>query len=258
MRLAGRRVLITGAASGIGRATAELFAAEGAAVALVDRDAAGLESAAAACRAAVPPAMRARVVAIRADVAVERDVERAVIEAVGGVDGLDGVVNAAGVDLSAPLERTTSEEWARVLGVNLTGPFLVCRAALPALRDAGGGTIVNVASGAGLTPLPRRTAYCASKAGVVMLAKALAIEAAEAHVRVNAVCPGIVDTPMFRASWEGAPNPAAELETIKARYAMRRVAQPIEIARAILYLTSDESSFVTGAALAVDGGRTFH
>lgn len=253
MRLAGRRVLITGAASGIGRATAELFAKEGAALALVDRDGAGVEAVRNACHGEA-----GRYVALVADVAEPSAVEAAVAEAARALGGLDGVVNSAGVDLLAPLGETGPADWARVLAVNLTGPYLVCRAALPLLRAAGGGTIVNVASGAALSPLPNRTAYCASKAGLVMFGKALAIEAAADHVRVNAVCPGIVDTPMFRASFEGAADPAAEFERIRARYALRRVAEPIEIARAILYLTSAESSFVTGAALAVDGGRTFH
>jgi NAD(P)-dependent dehydrogenase (short-subunit alcohol dehydrogenase family) len=244
MRLAGRRVLITGAASGIGRATAELFAQEGAALALVDRHAAGGEA--------------GGHVTLTADVADESAVRRVVAEAVSALGGLDGVVNSAGVDLLSPLGDTGPADWAHVLAVNLTGPYLVCRAALPALRAAGGGTIVNVASGAALRPLPNRTAYCASKAGLVMFGKSLAIEAAADNVRVNAVCPGIVDTPMFRASVERAADPEAELERIKDRYVIRRVAEPIEIARAVLYLTSAESSFVTGAALAVDGGRTFH
>ncbi len=253
MRLEGRRVLVTGAASGIGRATAELFAREGAALALVDRDAAGLETARVACQG---PA--GRYLALPADVGAAAEVERAVAEAARVLGGLDGVVNSAGVDLLAPLVETDLADWARALAVNLTGPFLVCRAALPALRAAGGGTIVNIASGAALRPLPMRTAYCASKAGLVMFGKALAIEAAADGIRVNAVCPGIVDTPMFRASFEGTADPAAELAAIKDRYAIGRVAEPVEIAHAVLYLSCAESSYVTGSALAVDGGRTFH
>lgn len=249
MRLVGRRVLITGAASGIGRATADLFVREGAGVALIDRDAPALEAARAGCGAAA---------ALPADVADGEAVERVVAQAARSLGGLDGVVNCAGIDLVAPLSETGPADWARVLAVNLTGPYLVCRAALPRLEAAGGGTIVNVASGAALRPLGDRSAYCASKAGLVMFGKALAIEVAAAGIRVNAVCPGIVDTPMFRASFEAAADPAAALEAIKDRYAIRRVAEPVEIARAVLFLTSTESSYVTGAALAVDGGRTFH
>jgi len=136
-----------------------------------------------------------------------------------------------------------------------------CRRA--AVRRGGGlglrgGTIVNVSSGAGLLPLAHRTAYCASKAGLQMAAKALAIEAAPFGIRVNTVCPGAVETDLFRSGIEAAPDAQAAYEAVRARYALRRIAGPPEIAAAILWLTSTESSYVTGAAIAVDGGRTFH
>ena len=172
--------------------------------------------------------------------------------------GLDGVVNAAGIDLIADLEAMTLAEWSRVLAVNLTGPMLVMQAACPHLRAAGGGTIVNVSSGAGLSPLKHRTAYCASKAGLQMSSKAVAMEAAEFGIRVNTVCPGAVETELFRSSIDHAPDPQAAYEAVRARYALQRIASPDEIAAAILWLTSAESSYVTGTAIAVDGGRTFH
>jgi NAD(P)-dependent dehydrogenase (short-subunit alcohol dehydrogenase family) len=150
------------------------------------------------------------------------------------------------------------EAWNRVLSVNLTGPMLVMRACYAHLKAAGRGTIVNVSSGAGLLPLPDRTAYCASKAGLQMASKALAMEAAPHGIRVNTVCPGAVETDLFRSGLENTPDPQAAYEAVRARYALRRIAGPEEIAAAILWLTSDESSFVTGTALAVDGGRTFH
>ena len=212
MRLAGRRVLVTGAASGIGLAIARLFQREGARVAALDRDEAALT------RTSVDGA-----VALVCDVAEERQVRAAVAQAAAALGGLDGVVNSAGIDLMRPFEQMTAEEWARVMAVDLTGPMLVCHAALPALKQAGRGTIVNIASGAALRPLEQRTAYCAAKAGLVMFA-----------------------------------DPEAELARILDRYVIKRPGQPDEIAQAALYLTSDESSFVTGAALAVDGGRTFH
>jgi NAD(P)-dependent dehydrogenase (short-subunit alcohol dehydrogenase family) len=240
-------VLVTGAASGIGLATARLFRQEGAAVAMLDRDEAGL------AKARVDGATT-----LVCDVADERQVRAAVAQAATALGGLDGVVNSAGIDLMRPFERMTSEEWARILAVDLTGPMLVCHAALPAMKQAGRGTIVNIASGAGLRPLEQRTAYCAAKAGLVMFGKTLAVDLAADRIRVNAVCPGIIDTPLFRSSWEGAADPEGELARILDRYVIRRPGEPEEIAQAALYLTSDESSFVTGAALAVDGGSTFH
>jgi NAD(P)-dependent dehydrogenase (short-subunit alcohol dehydrogenase family) len=247
VRLGGRRVLVTGAASGIGLAIARLFRKEGAGVAMLDRDGDGLRK-----------AQVEGTVTVTCDVAEERQVRAAVAEAAAALGGLDGVVNSAGIDLMRPFEQMTAAEWARVLAVDLTGPMLVCHAALPALRQAGRGTIVNIASGAALRPLEQRTAYCAAKAGLVMFGKTLAVDLAAHHIRVNAICPGIIDTPLFRASWEGAAEPEAELARILDRYVIKRPGEPDEIAQAALFLTSDESSFVTGAALAVDGGRTFH
>ena len=247
MRLGGRRVLVTGAASGIGLAVARLFQREGATIAMLDRDEVGLTKA--LVEGAVP---------LVCDVAEERQVRAAVAEAAASLGGLDGVVNSAGIDLMRPFEKMTAEEWARVMAVDLTGPMLVCHAALPALKRAGRGTIVNIASGAALRPLEQRTAYCAAKAGLVMFGKTLAVDLAAYNIRVNAICPGIIDTPLFRSSWAEAADPQAELGRILDRYVIKRPGQPDEIAHAALYLTSDESSFVTGAALAVDGGRTFH
>jgi len=245
VRLHNRRVLVTGAASGIGLAVSRLFTQEGAKVAMLDRDEARLSK-------------QAGAVALVCDVADEPRVRASVAEAASALGGLDGVVNCAGVDLMRPFEEMTTEEWTRVLTIDLTGPMLVCHAAVPLMKRAGRGTIVNVASGAGLRPLEHRTAYCTAKAGLVMFGKTLAMDLAPHNIRVNAICPGIIDTPMFRGSWEGAPDPQAELAKILDRYLIKRTGQPEEIAHAALYLTSDESSFVTGAALAVDGGRTFH
>ncbi len=248
MRLAGRSVLITGAASGIGLATAVMFQREGAKVALVDRDGGAIEAIGARLAAA----------AFQADVTDEAEIQCAVSTATTRLGGLDGIVNAAGVDLLRPFDEMSPSEWQAILSVNLTGPMLVCRAALPALKQAGRGTIVNIASGAALRPLEHRTAYCAAKAGLAMFSKALAIDLASINIRVNAVCPGIIDTPMFRASFESMPDPEAALAKILERFAIKQAGLPDDIAYAALYLTSDESSHVTGSALAVDGGRAFH
>ena len=140
--------------------------------------------------------------------------------------------------------------------------MLVARAAYPHLKAAGGGTIVNVSSAAGLSPLEHRVAYCASKAGLQMASKALAMEAAAFNIRVNVVCPGAVETDLFRSSFasafDGAADENAIREAVRSRYALHRIAEPEEIAAAIAWLSGAESSYVTGVALAVDGGRTFH
>jgi NAD(P)-dependent dehydrogenase (short-subunit alcohol dehydrogenase family) len=254
MRLAGRRFLVTGAASGIGLATARLFRAEGAAVALVDRDEDRLDAVTDELAATDGPT----VAAVPADVADAESVEAAVTAAGVVLGGLDGLVCCAGVDLLKPFAEMTGADWQRVLAVNLNGPFNTCLAALPLMRRAGGGTIVHVASGAALRPLPSRTAYCASKAGLVMFAKSLAVDLAPDGIRVNAICPGIVETPMFRQSVDPMDDPEAELAKILDRYLIKRIGRPLDIANAALFLSCEESAQVTGSALAVDGGRVFH
>jgi len=244
-RLAGRRFLITGAGSGIGRAVAELFAREGARLALLDLR----------VDAARVFAQRSGGVALQVDVSDEDGVRSAVAEAAAVLGGLDGVVNAAGIIALGPLENIDLHSWRRQLDVNLTGPYLICRAALPWLRQSAHATIVNIASAQALRPVGASCAYAASKAGLLNFTKAIAGELAPA-IRVNAVCPGIVDTPMVAAVSGSAERPAA---TPSLRdYPLGRMAQPEEIASAILFLSCEESSYVTGAALAVDGGRTFH
>jgi|KBSSwiStaDraftv2_1062776.scaffolds.fasta_scaffold48045_4 NAD(P)-dependent dehydrogenase (short-subunit alcohol dehydrogenase family) len=245
-RLAGRKVLITGAASGIGRACAELFAEHGASVALLDVDAARLAEVAAASGGA----------AIPADLLDPAATAAAVARAAEALGGLDGLVNCAGVALVKPLAEISLEEWAKVLAVNLTAPYVLCRAALPHLTAAGG-TVVNIASSAGLLPGGAgSTAYSGSKGGLIAFTKALAAELAP-KVRANVVCPGLVKTPMTEFMFEGYEDRPLEAPAV-ARYALKRPAEPLEIARGCLFLTSAESSYVTGATLAIDGGRTFH
>ena len=236
-RLQQRRVLITGAASGIGRRTALLFTAEGAALTLLDRSVEGLAEV----------ARETRGLAVGADVTDEASVAHAVKQGAAAMGGIDGVVNAAGIVIRGPVLEVGVADWRRVIDVNLTGIYIVVRCCLPWLAKATSATIVNIASGQGLLPnTPEMTAYAASKGGVVNLTRALAAELAPA-IRVNSVCPGMVDTPM-----------TADGPRDVTPYALKRVANPLEIAHAILFLTGSESSFVTGAALAIDGGRTFH
>lgn len=246
LRMQGRRVLITGGASGIGRAAAALLRQEGAAVAVIDRDLAAATEVAAECGA----------VAIAADVSDEASVQRGVDEAAGKLGGLDGLVNAAGIFRPQLMMETDLATWQQVFAVNMTGVFLVSRAAVPHLRAAGKASIVNIASGVGLQPTGAGSAaYTASKAGVIGLTRSIASELAP-DIRVNAVCPGMVDTPMTASFLRDATGAVAP--TLANRYALKRPAEPEEIAAAILFLLGHEASFVTGVSLAVDGGRTFH
>lgn len=239
-RLDNRRILLTGAAGGIGRATAELFASEGAQLALLDRDVQGLAGLGGH--------------AIAFDASEPQSVETAVGEAVGELGGIDGVVNAAGLFEVKPFEETSVELLAKMLAINLVGPFTVCRAALPHLRQAKAATIVNLGSASAISPFPGLSAYGASKGGLATLTKVLAAELAP-RVRVNLVCPGMTRTGMVE-SW--FPDPDELRERARTTYPMQRIAEPAEIAAAVLYLTSSESSYTTGSTLTVDGGRTFY
>ncbi len=242
-RLAGRRILVTGAASGIGRSTAELFIRAGARVAGLDRH----------MPDALPGVGEQQFVAYQADITDADAVQSAVNQAATALGGLDGLVNAAGIGSSEWADAISLENWKRLIDVNLTGTFTVCRAALSHLREAGGGTIVNVSSGLGLVPLKQRAAYAASKAGVIAMSRCVAMEWAPL-IRVNTICPGTVDTPMVQGSY----GPEVLRTQVGSRYALERIAEPQEVALAALYLSSAESAFVTGVALAVDGGRTYH
>lgn len=240
-RFAGRKVLVAGGASGIGRAVAQHFFAEGALVAVLDRKSADATSGWIASHRKV-------------DVADPTAVHDAVHGVAEELSGLDVVINSAGIDYYGPFADMSAREMDRITRVNLLGPLHVCHAALPFLKPATAAAIVNIASAAGLSPIDFRTAYCASKAGLIMATKALAVELARHDIRANAVCPGAVDTELFASSL-GAD---LTIDAVKARYAMGRLGDVSEIALAVLFLASEEASFVTGSALAVDGGRVFH
>jgi len=239
-RLHGRRVVITGAAAGIGRATAELFAAEGASLALLDRDVQSLQG-----LSGTPFAV---------DVSNEASVAEAVAKAASSLGGIDGLVNVAGIFPVARIEDTDLDLWQKTLAVNLTGPFLMMKAVLPHLRQADGATIVNLASASALVPYPELSAYGASKGGVITLSKVLAAELAP-KIRVNVVCPGMTRTRMV-SDWH--PDSDELAKTAKRVYALQRIAEPEEIAKAILFLTSSDSSFTTGTTMVADGGRTYY
>jgi len=241
-RFAGKSALVTGAASGIGRAVAARLAAEGARVACLDRDGDGAEAAAAAIGGGA--------LARGCDVADAAAVGAAVGEAVGALGGLHVLVNAAGVGRFEHFADVTPEGWREILGINLDGAFHVTRAALPALLAAPG-AVVNVASLAGLRGQAYSTAYCVSKAGLVSLTKCLAVEYAKQGLRVNCVCPGGVRTP-FLARF--APPPDADPQLLARLNLVAKLPEPEEIAGAIAWLASDEAASTNGVALPMDYG----
>lgn len=247
--LAGRVAIVTGAASGIGRATAELFATEGAQVVLADIDREAGEAAAREIAAA-----RRRTIFEPADVTQGADARRLVERAHREFGALHVLVNSAGIIRRATIIEMEESEWDRVLAVNVKSVFLLSRHAIPVMAESGGGSIINVASGWGLAGGPRAAAYCASKGAVVLLTKAMAIDHGAQNIRVNCVCPGDTNTPMLRSEARQIGEPEEEFLAGAARRPLGRVGTPKEIAQAILFLAGGASSFMTGAALVVDGG----
>lgn len=247
--LADRVALITGGASGIGRATATLFAEAGAAVSVMDVDAAGGES---VVRAITGRGGRALFVA--GDVTSEEDCRQAVDQTVRALGGLDILFNNAGIMRRATVLEIDAEDWDRVMAVNVRSIFLMSRHAIPVMEKAGGGVIINTASGWGLAGGRRAAAYCASKGAAVLLTKAMALDHGPINVRVNCICPGDTDTPMLK---EEAKQLGTSFDQVLAegrRRPLGRIVQPEEIAQAALYLASDAAAAVTGTALVVDGG----
>jgi len=247
--LTGQRALITGGASGIGRATALLFAREGAAVSVVDVDEAGAQAVA---QTIVDDGGQA--ISVRCDVTQAADCQRAVEQTVSVLGGLDILFNNAGIIRRATLLETTEAEWDQVMAVNVKSIFLLSKYAIPVMAEAGGGVIINMASGWGLVGGHKAAAYCASKGAVVLLTKAMALDHGEQNIRVNCICPGDTDTPMLRDEAEQMGEPIERLLADGAQRPLGRIGRPEDIAQAALYLASDASSFVTGTALVVNGG----
>ncbi len=248
-QLDGRRALVTGAGAGIGRAIVRLLAGEGASVAVVDIDRETAEREAAALVDAGH-----EVIAVTADVALAEDCRAAVEDIVSRFRGLDIVVNNAGIIRRAAVTELSEEEWDRSLAVNLRSVFLICREAIPVMAAAGGGAIVNIASGWGLVGGPRAAAYCASKGGVVQLTRAMAIDHGPEGIRVNCVCPGDTDTGMLAEEARQLGVPVADFTAAAARRPLGRAGTPDDVAAAVLYLVTESSAWVTGTTLVVDGG----
>jgi NAD(P)-dependent dehydrogenase (short-subunit alcohol dehydrogenase family) len=249
--MSGRIALVTGASSGIGRATAELLASRGAAVALVALPGAELEEAAGSCRSHGVEA-----ISVALDVADSAAVEAAFERAAEELGPVDAVFNNAGTSFVSPVTETTDEMWERQLRVNLSGSFFVARAAARAMQPLGRGAIVNTASELALGGQSGYVAYTATKGGVLAMMRAMAAELAPYGVRVNAVCPGAVDTPLLHAEFETAPDPERERADTERSISLGRLARPREIAQVVAFLLSDEASYVTGAHYMVDAGRT--
>lgn len=250
MKLKGKVALITGGTEGIGFATARLFLQEGAKVVISGR------SAEKGAKALTELSSLGEAVFVRADVSSADDASSMVGSTVKRLGRIDIVFNNAGVFVERTVEQTTEEEWDRLIDTNLKGTFLVCKYAIPHMRAQGGGVIINNSSDAGLVGNRVSAAYCASKGGVTLLTKAMALDHAKDNIRVNCVNPGVVDTPMVAKEARLSGHPEEYMLQMDKDHPMGRVGRPEEVAKAVLFLASDDSSFVTGAALSVDGGIT--
>jgi NAD(P)-dependent dehydrogenase (short-subunit alcohol dehydrogenase family) len=249
VRLQGKVAVITGAASGIGRASALLFARESAAVVLTDVNETGSQAV-----AAEVTNLGGRAILEPGDVTRAADCQRVIQRAVRDFGGLHILFNNAGIIRRASVVELSEAEWDRVMAVNVKATFLMCREATPVMVSAGGGSIINMASGWGLAGGPRAAVYCASKGAVVLLTKAMAVDHGRQNIRVNCICPGDTDTAMLRNEAQQLGEPGDRFLAEAARRPLGRVGRPEEIAQAALYLAGDAASFVTGTALVVDGG----
>lgn len=251
--LQGKVALVTGGSSGIGAAISERFLKEGGRVMIAGRSQEKCQRALDALREVADPQ---RVGFVCGDVSREADAQHMVAEVVGRFDRIDILVNSAGVYLAKRAEETTETEWDRVVDINLKGVFLCSRAVYPHFKKQGGGVIINISSDAGIIGNPNCAAYCASKGGVSNLTRAMALDYARENIRVNAVCPGVVDTPMFHDEIRRRRDAEVYIQKTHEEHPIGRVAKPEEVAHAVFMLAVGGASFITGANLAVDGGIT--
>lgn len=247
VRLKDKVAIITGAASGIGKATAKLFAEHGAKVVVADIDKDGGNQTVANIHNAGNEAIY-----VQTDVTIKADTEQMVAQTVKTYGKLDILFNNAGIAMRLPVAELSEDDWHRCLNVNLTGVFLCAKAAIPAMQQNGGGTIINMSSIFGIVGADVRAAYVASKGAVTNLTRGMALDYAQDNIRVNCICPGFVETPLVA----GVVRTPEEYQKLADKHPLRRLGQPEEIAYGALYLASDESAFVTGIALPIDGGYT--
>ena len=250
MRLQDKVALITGGGSGIGEASARRFAAEGAAVAIVDLNLEGAERVASAIRQA-----GGRAHAIVADVAREDDVRAMLQETHNEFGALHILMNNAAIFVDNEVEDTTEAEWDRIMDINVKSLFWACKYALPALKETKG-VILNIASMVGVHAQPHSIAYCTSKGAVIAFTKALALDCAQYGVRANTLCPSSVATPLFESFLNMQPDPDEARASVSARAPLGYISSPEQMADAALFLVSDEASFFTGTELYADGGGT--
>ena len=249
MRLAGKVALITGAGAGIGRATAELFAKEGASVAVVD-----LNEQTAHETVALIMQAGGKAIALKADVANALAVENMFAQTKQAFGKLNIVFNNAGIVKQGRVEDSSETDWNAQIGTTLTSVFLGCKYAIPLLREQGGGVIINMASVAGQMGIKDRAIYSAAKGGVIGLTRAVALDHAGEQIRCVYLAPATIETPSLRDRIETSPDPVAARQAFEARQPIGRLGRPNDVAYAALYLASDESTFVTGSGLVVDGG----
>ncbi len=247
MRLIDKVAIITGAASGIGKATAKLFAEHGAKVVVADIDEDGGNQTVTDIQSVGNEA-----IFVQTDVTIKADTDQMVAQTLKNYGKLDTLLNSAGIAMRLPVAELPEEDWHRCLDVNLNGVFLCAKAAIPAMQKNGGGSIINMSSIYGIVGADVRAAYVASKGAVTNLTRGMALDYAEDNIRVNCICPGFVETPLVA----GVIKTPEEYQKLANKHPMRRLGQPEEIAYGALYLASDESAFVTGIALPIDGGYT--
>ncbi len=248
MRLAGKTAIVTGGGFGIGAGISAVLARAGAHVVIADRDA----GAAATADALVAEGGSA--ISVPCDVANEASVRSMVAAAIERFGALHVLVNNAGIGMYKTVEELSEDEWEQCIGVNLKGPFLCAKHVIPALRAAGGGSIINIASVHAFRTTARCSPYAATKAGLVGLTRTMALDYAPEAIRVNAVCPGWVRSRLTDSVFELAPDAAAMRADVAARQPLGRIAEPEDIGNAVLFLASDESSYITGTDIVVDGG----